>query len=97
MGWLKGLVGIAALTGSFYVGYWHGRAEADRFPYSLEQEGADCTLTDKKTGIKEPITADFQLGDLDYRVNGIFKQMKTNPAEAEKTIISSFHRHYQPR
>ncbi len=97
MGWLRGLCGIAVLTGTMYGGYKWGRSEFERLPYEIQQQGGQYVVVDKKNSVTQPLDKNFQLGDIDYRVDGMFKEMKDNPSFVEQTMLKNFHKHYQPR
>ena len=97
MGWLKTACYVGALVGAFYVGKLWGTARNEGMPYSVAKRSGNYVLVEKATGHSQPIGKNFQLGNIDHRVNGILEDMKTDMPAVQQAITDNFGRHYQPK
>lgn len=77
------LAGLAAYGGYDLYRDWKN-------PYSIEKEGYHYFLEDKRAGLRQPITRDFQLGDINYRVEGILKESKRNLEEVLDEVANKY-------
>ncbi|MEM4336924.1 MAG: hypothetical protein QXG86_02885 [Candidatus Woesearchaeota archaeon] len=62
---------VVATVIGFYAGFY---TNADH-QYKIVREKGQAYLYDKKNQKKEPITDNFQLGNLEYRIEGIKKEI----------------------
>ncbi len=81
-----GLLGCIYRSGKksvFYTalvgfGFFAGTKAADDTRYKIHRIGNDVYLVDKATSQKEPITDDFQLGSIEYRLNSLLEKKKNS-------------------
>lgn len=97
MVWLKLGFGALALTAAAYGGYKYGRAEFERMPYEILLNGNQYVLHEKNGGLTQPIEKGFQLGNIDYRAEGLLAESKQDSGAVEQALLKAFHKHYQPR
>ncbi len=80
--------GVLLTVAALYGGY---RAWQDyKSPYRLTEENEIYFLVEKATQRKEMITKNFQLGPLDYRIDGILQESK----EKVRDTLDSLARKY---
>jgi hypothetical protein len=80
--------GLLLTVAAIYGGY---RAWQDyRRPYRLTEEKGTYFLVDKNTDRKKIITKNFQLGTLDYRIDGILQESR----ERVRQTLDSLARKY---
>ncbi|MEK6823018.1 MAG: hypothetical protein AABY13_04250, partial [Nanoarchaeota archaeon] len=95
---LKDMCCATAIAGiALYAGYRIGRSAEAGFQYAVEVNGEQYVVKDRASGVVQPITRDFQLGGIDYRVDGLFRDMKRAPDLVERSLIEGFHKNYMPR
>lgn len=98
MGWLKDMCCATAIAGvALYIGYGYGRRANSGFQYAVDVQGEHYVVQDRASGAVQRINEEFQLGTIEHRVEGIFREMKRTPDTVERTIIDAFHKHYAPR
>ncbi len=81
----KATGGIVSLA--IFVAAMHGcqRAYEDwKSPYRLTHYKEQYFLEEKRSARKEPITQDFQLGSIEYRIEGLLREGKDRVEQALK-------------
>jgi len=70
------------------LGFGAGMYVGSDFQYKVEREKNQPFLYNRKTHEKQLITSDFQLGTLEYRVEGIKKEIRqmSRPKEIQGVV-----------
>jgi len=97
MGWLKATLGVVVLGAGIYGGYIVGRNHDAHLPYEVKEEGAGYALLDKRNGASLRITENFQLGELEHRVDAAVCETKHDAKRFFNAMSAAFEKHYQAR
>lgn len=97
MGWLKTTLSVAVLGAGIYSGYIIGRNHNAHLPYEVKEEGAGYALQDKRNGATLRITENFQLGELEYRLDAAVSETKRDSKRFFNAMSAAFEKHYQAR
>ncbi|MBI5390295.1 hypothetical protein HZB02_02305 [Candidatus Woesearchaeota archaeon] len=81
----------AIVTGLFFAGGYllgNSKPEPSLDLYKLHRLNETYYITQTTTGIRQPITEDFQLGSLEYRLDGIVRESLRSGRENLYTALS---------